>query len=69
MAKLIVKDKYLESAISFERNGSSYTLPLKEATQEQLKMLLEMTNKDTGAKEFAHLFEEPAKKEEKPEKK
>ena len=67
MAKLIVKEKYLESSIAFERNNSSYLLPLKKATQEQLKMLLEMTNKDTGAREFAYLFEEPEKKSEKEE--
>jgi len=67
MAKLIVKEKYLKSAVAFGRNNSSYLLPLNEATQEQLKVLFEMRNKDTGDREFAYLFEDTEKKPEKPE--
>ena len=39
MAKLVVKKEYLDSEIHFEANGSSRKVVLKDASQEELKLV------------------------------
>lgn len=42
MVKLVVKKECLESEVSYGYHNSSYTVKLKEATQEQLAHLKEL---------------------------
>jgi len=42
MAKLIVRKEKLNSEVAYSYNGSSYSVKLSEATQEQLKILDEI---------------------------
>ena len=53
-AKLIVKKEHLDSEIHYEGKGSSYKVVLKDATQDQLKILKELGD-------FDHIFENPGK--------
>lgn len=42
MAKLIVRKDKIDSEVAYSYNGSSYSVKLSEATQEQLKILNEI---------------------------
>jgi hypothetical protein len=42
MAKLVVKKELLDQSIHYQREGSSYDVPLKDAPQEQLAILKEL---------------------------
>jgi len=42
MAKLIVRKEKLDSEVAYSYNGSSYSVKLSEATQEQLRILDEI---------------------------
>jgi hypothetical protein len=53
--KLVVKQEYLKSEICYTANGRPYLVPLKDASQDQLKVL-------KGLGEYDHIFE-PEKKE------
>jgi hypothetical protein len=69
MAKLIVKPEYLEASVAFSRNGGSYLVVLKNATQEELEHMLKhgrLDKKDGEKGDFDHLFvSEPKKDKEK----
>jgi len=39
MAKLIVKKEYLDSEVHFEANGASRKVILKDASQDELKLV------------------------------
>jgi len=56
MAKLIVRKEKLNSEVAYSYNGSSYSVKLSEATQEQLKILAEI-----GVDVFEKPDEKPTK--------
>ena len=42
MAKLVVRKEFLESTVDYGYHNSSYSVKLKEASQEQLAMIKEV---------------------------
>jgi hypothetical protein len=56
MAKLTVRKECLDSEVHYGYNNSSYKVVLKEATQEQLKVL-----KEIGVDVFEEKLDKPEK--------
>lgn len=61
--KHVIKPEHLGKGkeIHLGRNNGSYRIELDKATQEQLAILFDFKNDQTGDREFAYLFEEDKK--------